>query len=435
MELHHINANNGHEEHYAKLTSSSAGMIDHHEQLLMREAGVLIAGCGAIGGHTIEALARCGFETFTIADHRLCDSGHLGRMPIGASAIGRNRAEVMAEHIAAINPYAEVLTIDTPLDDDVLADVLDGVSIVIDTLGIRTNADILARHLLHRMAQEYGLPVISGFDVVSAGWTLLYDYRDSDQQLLDGQPEPTDLDPDAEADSIEVLSQMISLSRLPLEVLREADQLLAGQRLQLPRLGFTAQLASAMVCQTVLDLLFDRPLRRIVSLDLASAARPASTSFRDAGKRLVDTYALRRRLRNRRSQPVASSFSPLDDRVFQDLRAYMDVRTYEPESVILRQGEPPSEFFTIISGQVRIEYENDDGTEFEVVAELGPGDYFGEIALLADCPRIASAVVAERCDVYVLSRNAFEIYLQESPIAAARIRALAQTRQDERAMV
>lgn len=113
----------------------------------------------------------------------------------------------------------------------------------------------------------------------------------------------------------------------------------------------------------------------------------------------------------------------------------MDVRTYEPESVILRQGEPPSEFFTIISGQVRIEYENDDGTEFEVVAELGPGDYFGEIALLADCPRIASAVVAQRCDVYVLSRNAFEIYLQESPIAAARIRALAQTRQDERAMV
>src|SRR5690606_12655564 len=125
-----------------------------------------------------------------------------------------------------------------------------------------------------------------------------------------------------------------------------------------------------------------------------------------------------------------------DDEAFQGLRAYMEERTYEAGSVIVRQGDPADEFFVIVEGRVNVEYEERDEqgevADYTVIAELGPGDYFGEMALLADTPRAASVVVAERCQVLALSRGAFEIYLEESGAAAHKVRgeALARLREN-----
>jgi cAMP-dependent protein kinase regulator len=63
---------------------------------------------------------------------------------------------------------------------------------------------------------------------------------------------------------------------------------------------------------------------------------------------------------------------------------------YQDGDVILRQGEVGHSFFLIVSGNVRAVQRH--GDKEGVVGLLGPGDYFGEIALLTDSPRQATCV-------------------------------------------
>lgn len=425
-----------HEDFYQLLTQSSAGLISDEEQSVLRDAGLLIAGCGAVGANVVVNLIRAGAEWLTLVDPKSCDLAHLSRMAIDLRALDRNRADVMAERARDINPYATVTVVDKPITDANCGGLLDDIDIVIDTLGIETNGDLQARYALHSAAQARGIPVISGFDVATSGWVLVYDYRKDDQQVLDGSYCHEHLDPSAPADQIEILTRMISLSHVPIEMIREAERILTGQSDQLPRLGFSGQLTSALICHTLLDVLFERPVRRAISLDLASAVRPPAATLKLAGRRLVELYALRRQLRERRRKNRVGVFSPLDDEVFKELRPYMEEREYEAGSVIIRQGDPADEFFVILDGAVQVEHEEyqlgpdgqEETSDYTVIAELGPGDYFGEMALLTESPRAASVVVKERCTVLVLSRGAFEMYLEESQLAAKRVARAALSR-------
>jgi CRP-like cAMP-binding protein len=278
------------------------------------------------------------------------------------------------------------------------------------------------------------VPVVSGFDIGAAAWVLVYDYRDEGQQVLDGAFGETDLEQSAGWTPVPILLRMVSLSKAPAELLREAERILLGQRDDLPRISSASSLTGGLVCHAALDLLLDRPVRRIIAIDLEEAVRPPG-GLRRAGRRMVALYSLRRHLRQREREGRVGVFSPLEDEAFKDLQAYMEERTYEAGSVIVRQGDPADEFFVVVEGRVHVEYEErgDDGspTEYTVIADLGPGDYFGEMALLADTPRSASVVVAERCRVLVLSRGAFEIYLEESGPAAAKVRGEALARLTE----
>lgn len=77
---------------------------------------------------------------------------------------------------------------------------------------------------------------------------------------------------------------------------------------------------------------------------------------------------------------------------------------FPADTVIVRQGDIGENFYTIASGRVEVDVAA-DGHEF--VRELGPGDYFGEIALLRDVPRTATVRTLEPVSTYVLSREDF----------------------------
>jgi CRP-like cAMP-binding protein len=95
--------------------------------------------------------------------------------------------------------------------------------------------------------------------------------------------------------------------------------------------------------------------------------------------------------------------------LFHDLApAELDVllTRLEPVSVaegetIMRQGEPADRFYVVRSGGVRIER---DGTE---LARLGPGDAFGEIALLLAVPRTATVMAIEPTTLLALEADGF----------------------------
>jgi CRP/FNR family cyclic AMP-dependent transcriptional regulator len=77
--------------------------------------------------------------------------------------------------------------------------------------------------------------------------------------------------------------------------------------------------------------------------------------------------------------------------------------------VLMRKGELGSEFFMIAEGTVRIER---DG---RVIATLGPGDFFGDIALVVERPRTATATVETDSRLLVVGHREFHSLMDRFP--------------------
>jgi CRP-like cAMP-binding protein len=94
-------------------------------------------------------------------------------------------------------------------------------------------------------------------------------------------------------------------------------------------------------------------------------------------------------------------FAPLPPTVLERLAsAAVDVQV-QPMAEAVTQGAPGDRFYVIRSGRATVEV---DGAE---TGELGPGDFFGEIALLRDVPRTATVRAVEPLDLYALERDDF----------------------------
>lgn len=83
--------------------------------------------------------------------------------------------------------------------------------------------------------------------------------------------------------------------------------------------------------------------------------------------------------------------------------------------VLCREGEHGHEFFVIESGTVAVTV---GGTK---VATLGPGDFFGELALLDAGPRSATVTAETDVMVLVVSQQEFIGLLEEEPMVAVRM--------------
>ncbi len=77
--------------------------------------------------------------------------------------------------------------------------------------------------------------------------------------------------------------------------------------------------------------------------------------------------------------------------------------------VLMRQGGSGSEFFVIVDGTVRIDR---DGAP---IKSLGPGDFLGEIALVDDGPRTATATTESPAKLLVLGHREFHSLMDQFP--------------------
>jgi CRP/FNR family transcriptional regulator, cyclic AMP receptor protein len=88
----------------------------------------------------------------------------------------------------------------------------------------------------------------------------------------------------------------------------------------------------------------------------------------------------------------------------------------EPGKVLAREGEIGMEFFVIVDGDVSI---SKDGTE---IRTLGPGDFFGEIALIWESPRrTATVTAATPLRFFVLTRQSFRSLIDHHPDIEAKV--------------
>ncbi|MBE3575834.1 MAG: Crp/Fnr family transcriptional regulator [Firmicutes bacterium] len=119
-------------------------------------------------------------------------------------------------------------------------------------------------------------------------------------------------------------------------------------------------------------------------------------------------------------------FAQMDDDDLERLAQIVRVAEYRRGEQVFLAGDPGDAFYMVISGSVRIYILSEDGRE-KTLTLLGPGEFFGEMALVDDAPRSASAQALEFARLMVLSRGAFTHMITTHPDMAIKvIRVLSQ---------
>jgi CRP/FNR family cyclic AMP-dependent transcriptional regulator len=108
-------------------------------------------------------------------------------------------------------------------------------------------------------------------------------------------------------------------------------------------------------------------------------------------------------------------FSACSKRQLQILRRHFDEIKVVPGAVLCTEGEAGNWFFVIVSGIARVERNG------KLVTKLGPGDYFGELALLDRKERSASVIAETDMVLLTMEVRHFHGVIEEMPGLAHRL--------------
>ena len=84
-------------------------------------------------------------------------------------------------------------------------------------------------------------------------------------------------------------------------------------------------------------------------------------------------------------------------------------------TVLTREGRPGREFFVLIDGTAEVTKKG------KKIADLGPGDWLGEIALITDSPRTATVTATSPVDVLVITDRRFRSVVETMPSIALKV--------------
>ena len=107
-------------------------------------------------------------------------------------------------------------------------------------------------------------------------------------------------------------------------------------------------------------------------------------------------------------------FRLLNEPELFELGARLRHLSFAPGERIIRQGDDGDSMYFVTAGQVAINLRGFNGAE-QQVATIGPGDFFGEAALLTGAPRNADAIAASRVDCYRLDKSGLEGIIGRRP--------------------
>ncbi len=106
-----------------------------------------------------------------------------------------------------------------------------------------------------------------------------------------------------------------------------------------------------------------------------------------------------------------------------DIAQHLREQIIAPDEYLVRAGDHGHEMYFIAHGQVDF-FDNQN----DYLQTLSDGDFFGEIALFRDVPRTATARAKTYCDLYTLSKEAFDEVFRKYPEVASQIKEKAEER-------
>jgi CRP/FNR family transcriptional regulator, cyclic AMP receptor protein len=110
-------------------------------------------------------------------------------------------------------------------------------------------------------------------------------------------------------------------------------------------------------------------------------------------------------------------FSLMDDEELAGVHALMESITFAPGQVIMRESEGGDLFYVITQGKAQVLVMDASGHEL-MLEEIGPGGFFGELAMLTGEPRLARVRAIDTVTTMALDQGEFFGFLAQHPPAA-----------------
>jgi CRP-like cAMP-binding protein len=120
-------------------------------------------------------------------------------------------------------------------------------------------------------------------------------------------------------------------------------------------------------------------------------------------------------------------FADLSDDDLRQLAKLSRTRLFAPHEVVVREGDPAGELFVVLRGRLTVSAAP-SGKKMVGISTVGPGEIFGEMALLTGAKRSATVRADEECEVVVIGADAFRGLLAGSPELSERVHSLSQER-------
>ena len=132
--------------------------LTEEECLTLQQKRILVVGCGGLGGHIIDQLARIGVGFLRLADGDVFEETNLNRQLLSrVPLLGVSKAKTAADHVAEVNPLVTTETMEAFMTADNVHALIADCDIVMDALD-----NIPSRRILATACSEAGIPYVYG---------------------------------------------------------------------------------------------------------------------------------------------------------------------------------------------------------------------------------------------------------------------------------
>ncbi|AMG98499.1 TPA: molybdopterin-synthase adenylyltransferase MoeB [Serratia liquefaciens] len=147
--------------------------FDFDGQEKLKAARVLIVGLGGLGCAAAPYLVAAGVGHLTLVDFDTVSLSNLQRQILHRDArIGMTKVESARLELSAINPHAQIETVDAQLDDDQMAAQITACDLVLDCTD-----NVATRNLLNRLCHAQRKPLVSGAAIRMEGQLSVFTYQ------------------------------------------------------------------------------------------------------------------------------------------------------------------------------------------------------------------------------------------------------------------
>jgi tRNA threonylcarbamoyladenosine dehydratase len=238
-----------------------------------------------------------------VADSGTYELNNLNRQHATVGDIDRNKAEVAAERILAVNPHAEVAVHPEGVTAQNVRELTGTCDLVVDGVDVTTMSGLRAKYLLHEQAAARQLPLVTGWDMAGRLYAQYFDYRKINRPF-DGALTAADLD---RLGIWDLIFRMLPFKRIPSDMLAELNTNLGRRDYSVPQVVYAALLFGAITSHMAARILAGEEVREEINLDVHHAVRRTPERLSNLLRRPVEAARLRRALRSLRAVESLSS--------------------------------------------------------------------------------------------------------------------------------